>query len=180
MSKRVLSSILIALFMVCVCGTVGYVVLRRTASASEISKLIAFAENLDYRPEAHLAQYRTCWDIFPTHCGQVLYYTTRLSREAFQIKIDQSAQAVGRPKNIDGYTLLDINLVTEHKVSINGRTDALDRTVTPEPLAYQWRGTEGGGDWVITFYETAQDGHVYELDHKQIVGNIVTVMLQTK
>lgn len=181
MSKRFPSGILLlALFIVCLGGVLGYVVLRRAAPTREINKLMTFAGNLDYRPEAHLAQYRTCWGIFPTHCGQVLYYATSLNRQEFQAKINDVAPAAGLPDEVDGYTLLDINLVTEHKLSIDGKTDSLDRALTPAPTAYGWLGTEGGDNWVIKFYETAQDGHVYKIDEKPIIGNIVTIMLQTK
>jgi hypothetical protein len=181
MSKRFPSGILLlALFIVCLGGVLGYVVLRRAAPAREINKLMTFAGNLDYRPEAHLAQYRTCWGVFLTECGQFLYYTTGLGLQQFQTKLAQATPASGIPKIVDGYTLLDINQVSNSTLSIDGKIDSLERTGIPEPTAYGWLDTEGGEHWVIRFYETAKDGHVYKIDEKPIIGNIVMVMLRTK
>lgn len=172
--------IFLVLVVMSVCAILGYFAFQNSEASSQVSKLYTFAQNVGYIPETQLAQYKTCWGIFPTHCGQVLYFATSLSREEFQAKIDQYAPSVGLPNEVDGYTLLDINLVTEYRVSIDGRTDSLDRALTPEPVAYGWLDTEGGDYWVITFYEIAQDGHVYKMDDKQITGNIVTLMLRTK
>jgi hypothetical protein len=174
------TKIFVALTIIIACGILGYVAFTKIASSDPVGKLISFAQNFDYKPESQLAQYETCWGIFPTHCGQVLYYTIFLSLEEFQSKVDQLTSLRELPKNADGYTLLDINLVTNHTLSIDGKTDSLNRSVTPEPLAYEWLITEGGEYWIITFYETKNTGHIYEMDGQQIVGNIVTIMLQTK
>ena len=84
------------------------------------------------------------------------------------------------PQNSDGYTLFDINLVTEKKLTVDGMDDPGNRSGMSEPIAYRWRITEGGRKWFVTFYEVANDGHIYEIDGQQIVGNIITIMLQTK
>ncbi len=150
----------------------------RSTAQQQVS---AFAQQLGYVPEAHLAEYETCWGMFPSHCGQILYYATLISQDGFQAKIDQLTSTKELPQDISIYTLLDINLVTDYTITIDKIDSANDRTHTPpEPLAYKWRLTEGGDDWVIVFYEVAHDGYVYEIDGQPIIGNIVTIMLQTK
>lgn len=181
---------LFVLIIVFSCGLLGYIAFNKIASLLQVNKLTAFAQNLDYIPEAHLAEYKTCWgeSFFPSRCGQILYYTTFLRREEFQVKVDGVASTMELPQNVDGYSLLDINLVsnfsingvTKHILTIDGIGDSRDRAHLPEPLAYKWRFTEGGEKWVITFYEVVNDGHVYKMDAQKIVGNIVTIMLQTK
>lgn len=159
---------------------IGSITINKISPSIQVSKLISFAQALDYTPNAHLAQYRTCWGIFPTHCGQVLYYATYVDREQFQARIDQFLPAAGLPGESDGYTLLDINLVTKYRISIDGRTDSLDRALMPEPMAFRWNYTEGGNYWMITFYEINKDGHVYRMADEPIIGNIITIMLRIK
>jgi hypothetical protein len=172
--------IVLALFAVCLCGVLGYAALRRLRPSNDISKLMTFAGELGYRQEAQVSQYGMCWGVFLTECGQFLYYSTDLRLEQFQAELARAAPAAGIPKIVDGYTLLDINQATRQTLSIDGKTESLDRTAIPEPTAYGWLDTEGGGHWVIRFYETAQDGHVYKIDDRPIVGNIVMIMLQTR
>lgn len=175
-----LKSFFVVILLIIIVFLIGSVTISRISASMQVDRLISFAQSLDYTPNAHLAQYKTCWGIFPTHCGEVLYYVISLNREQFQTRINQVFLAAGLPNESDGYTLLDINLVTKHRVSIDGRTDSLNRALTPEPTAYSWHSTEGGNYWVITFYETTQDGHIYKMDDKPIIGNIITIMLRTK
>ena len=163
-----------------ICLLLGVYSSRVLITSLHIRNVSTFAQQLDYAPQDKLAEYKTCWGIFPSHCGQVLYYSTSLNRDEFQANIDNLASTKALPQNIDGYSLFDINLVTDHKLTINGIEDSTDRTRTPEPLAYKWRIIEGGEDWVISYYEVVDDGNVYEMDDQPIVGNIVTIKLQTK
>lgn len=177
-SKLKIVSALTILLVVCL--VLGFYVSRVLVPLLQTKKVPTFAQQLDYTPEVSIAEYETCWGIFPSHCGQVLYYSTLLNRDEFQAGIDNLTSTKTLPQTIDGYTLFDINLVTEHNLTINSVGDSSDRTSTPEPLAYKWRISEGGEDWVISFYEVVHDGNVYEIDNQPIVGNIVTIMLQTK
>jgi len=162
------------------CLVLGIYASRALIPLLQTRNVSTFAQQLNYMPEANLAEYKTCWGIFPSHCGQVLYYSTPLNQDEFQARINNLISTKTLPQTVDGYTIFDINLVTDHNLTINGIGDSSDRTRTPEPLAYKWRITEGGEDWVISFYEVVHDGNVYEIDNQPIVGNIVTIMLQTK
>lgn len=168
------------LVVIFTCAIIGYYAFSIIRTTRQTDAVYTFAQQLGYIPDAQIAEYRTCWDIFPSHCGQVLYYTTSINRDEFQVKIDNLALTKELAQNVSIYTLLDINLVTDHILTIDKMKDSGDRTLTPEPSAYKWRITEGGENWVITFYEVAHDEHVYKMDDQQIVGNIVTIMLQTK
>lgn len=177
-SKMKIISILFILLIACL--LLGLYISRSLIPLLQTEKVSAFALQLNYIPESSLAEYKTCWGIFRSRCGQVLYYATPLNQSEFQARIDNLTSTKTLPQTSDGYTLFDINLVTNHNLTTNGIGDSSDRTRMPEPLAYKWRISEGGENWVISFYEIVYDGNVYEIDNQPIVGNIVTIMLQTK
>jgi hypothetical protein len=138
-----------------------------------------FARKLGFTPEAQLVQYKTCWDIFPTHCGEVLYYQSSMTREEFQGKIDQATTSKERPIDVNLAGLLDINLVTSHDLKIEKR-NSNSQAPGGISLGYKWRLEERGENWVVTFYDISNDGNVYTLDGQPIDGNIVTIMLLSK
>jgi hypothetical protein len=177
MSRKISSCLVILLLVVglIVCVGLGIYAYNRSSSAGQIKELNAFAGELGLTPDSQLAQYQTCWDVFPTHCGQVAYYQTTLSRDAFQGKIDQVTSEKELPADVNVANMFDINLVTGHDLKIE-KKNANSQT----PLGYQWQFEERGHDWVITFYDISGDGNVYSLDGQPIDGNIVTIMLRNK
>ncbi len=162
-----------------VCGALGVYALNTRTTAGQVEKLKEFAAPLGFTPEAQLIQYKTCWDAFPTHCGEVLYYQSTLTREEFQGKIDQVTTSQERPLDVNLAGLLDINLVTSHDLKIE-KGNSNSQAPGGISLGYKWRLEERGENWVVTFYDISKDGNVYTLDGQPIDGNIVTIMLLTK
>lgn len=175
MPKEIL---IITLFVICL--IVGYFTLSKISSIGQEKTLIAFAKELGYTEESHLAQYKDCWGVLSSNCGQVLYYTTFLNKKDFQLKINNISPAMELPQSVDGYTIFDINLITPYVLTINNISDSTNRVLTPRPKAYKWRFRKGGKDWVISFYEIANDGQNYKIDNQPIGGNIIVIMLRTK
>lgn len=170
------SGLLISLASCCL-----FIYLLSLSNSEQQSKeLSQFAAQLGYVPEAGLAEYETCWEIFSTECGLVLYFETSLNRDEMQQLIDQLSSEKELPKDIDGYSIFEINLETEHSFTINNLKDPLMRSKIPEPLAYAWWLTVDGNDWAVTIYLIQGDNNVYELDDRRITQNIVTIMLDTK
>lgn len=167
-----------SLVVIFTCAIISYYAFSTIRTTRQTDTVYAFAQQLEYIPVAQIAKYRTCWDIFPSHCGLILYYTTEISLDEFQTKVNDLTPTQVLPRNSDGYTLFDINFVTEKRLTVDGMGDSSNHSRMPEPIAYRWRITEEGGTrWFITFYQVADDGHIYEIDGQQIVGNIVTILL---
>lgn len=155
----------------------------KITSIRQKNTLIAFAEELGYTPKSHLAQYKACtgWAL-PPYCKQILYYSTSLDLDQLQLLVEQFVSTKDLPRAVEGYSLLDINLVT--KTTIGGEKNSgftvdgnFERISIPEPLAFSWWLEKGGKDWIVTFYDIANDGHIYKLDGQQVHGNIITIKL---
>lgn len=175
--KSLLIKLSLTLIIVIFCIALSYVSFTQLILSRQSNTLYVFAQRLGYVPANKIAEYKTCWDIFSPHCGQVLYFTVSLNRDVFQTQIDTLTLVKELPQDVSINTLLDINMVSDHILTIEEANNSL---LVPEPLAYKWRITEGGENWIITFYEVALDKHIYKIDGQPIIGNIVTIMLQTK
>jgi len=179
LQKPIIMSVL-ALIVVCGLALSARYMWSLIRNKRNTDSIQSFAQQLGYTPDAHLTQYETCWDIFPSRCGLVRLYTTAMDRDELQAEIDDLASTKTRSREVHGYELFDASRVTRHTLTINGISDSSDRSRIPEPLAFKWRIAHGDKNWVITLYEIANDGQTYEFDGRPIKDNIVSLMLRTK
>ena len=140
------------------------------------------ARQLGYTEQTHLVQTEQCWDIFPSHCGVFIHFTTDMSLDQYEEFVDMLNFSEDWFGEIDGYSIFtNINLESDRTLTANGNDGLANRLAIRKPLAYQWSLTDGQNrNWNIYFYQTAGDENEYKIDDQLLFGNIVTVMLQTK
>lgn len=166
------------LFFASVIIVMGLVIASSIIRKVNINKLHTFASLLDYRVETELATYKNCWGIFSTNCGEYVYFTTKLSKEELQAKIDLITSRKELPSSSAFNVLNDINLKPECHFAMSG--DRENNQGGDDPLAYRWSFDKDGKRWTIIHYGIYGDKYEYSLNGKNIDDNIVTIMLKTK
>jgi len=177
--SRLLKYVLIFLIaFACLIG--GIISYFKNAEKKQIEGVYTVAQQLGHTPQSHLVQTERCWDIFPSHCGVFIHFSTDLTLDEFRARVDGLDFFEEWSGETNGHSIFSTINFGSDKLTVDGN-GASNHLVIKDPLAYQWRLVDSQSkNWVITFYGTADDNHQYKFNSQPINDNIVTVMLRTK
>ena len=146
------------------------------------------AEQLGRTSNNYIDEYKTCWDI-STHCGIYTHFITDISSEdlherirrlGFKNSVNEEWQILAGESV--GYGIFtDINLNTTRVLTADGNDGIEKRSELEEPLAKKWSLRDGKGRrWITEYFDIQGTNHKFQIDEKDIDGNIITIIFQTK
>ncbi len=127
-----------------------------------------------------IADFAYCWDI-SSHCGKVLVITTDKSIEAFTQQMETLPLELGYSGYEDGNTIFTkLDISAGKLVLVDGKEyNPLSKIKQPE--AFRWNFIDNDGkNILIAYYHTSDTESTYVVDGKNIEGNLLSIMVQTK
>jgi len=142
------------------------------------AELYAVAQFFGYDEANLVSEYQKCFDLDPK-CSLTVVYTTTLTKEAFDQRVQAGSRAFSAIDTTAGVTLfIELNAVAKVPFAVNGRTVPDENEYPPHS---KWITIVDKGVFLtVAFFDLHSAGNPYTVANSPIQGNLISASIRTR